>query len=129
MSDTRTEKPAGCTATDIAVLASFGYTGMSWDDAYGQYLHQDSPREKADYRLRGSKADGYGFDTVGIYSPHCDVLDKAERDRRQIRYETKAEAEAELKSLIADMKEAVELGYMEDSDADAWRVAAIEVQE
>ena len=44
-------------------------------------------------------------------------------------FDTKAEAEAELKSLIADMKEAVELGYMEDSDADAWRVAAIEVQE
>ena len=44
-------------------------------------------------------------------------------------FDTKAEAEAELKSLIADMAEAVELGYMEDSDADAWRVAEVEVQQ
>ena len=44
-------------------------------------------------------------------------------------FDTKAEAEAELKSLIADMAEAVELGYMEDSDADAWRVAEVEGQQ
>jgi len=44
-------------------------------------------------------------------------------------FDTKEEAEAELKSLIADMREAVELGYMTDCQADDWRVAEVEVQQ
>jgi len=42
-------------------------------------------------------------------------------------YDTKEEAEAELADLLADMEYAVEMGYMEDSNAHDWRVAEVEV--
>jgi hypothetical protein len=44
-------------------------------------------------------------------------------------FDTKEEAEAELKSHIYDMEEAVELGYMTDCQADAWRIAEVEVEQ
>jgi hypothetical protein len=42
-------------------------------------------------------------------------------------YDTKEEAEAELADLLADMEYAVEMGYMEDSEAHDWRVAEVDV--
>jgi hypothetical protein len=42
-------------------------------------------------------------------------------------YDTKEEAEAELADLLADMDYAVEMGYMEDSEAHDWRVAEVDV--
>ena len=44
-------------------------------------------------------------------------------------YDTKEEAEKELAELLDDMDYAVKMGYMEDSEAHDWRVAAIEIQE
>lgn len=43
-------------------------------------------------------------------------------------FDTKEEAEAELKDLIAGMAYAVKKGYMEDYNAHDWRVAEIEVK-
>ena len=43
-------------------------------------------------------------------------------------YNTKKEAEIELEDFIADLKYAVEMGYMEDYDAHDWRVAKVEVE-
>jgi hypothetical protein len=42
---------------------------------------------------------------------------------------SKEQAEIELEDHLNDLAYAVEMGYMEDMDADAWRVAAVEVQE
>jgi hypothetical protein len=44
-------------------------------------------------------------------------------------YDTKEEAELELQDHLESMAYAVEMGYMEDSEAHDWRVAEIDVQE
>ena len=43
-------------------------------------------------------------------------------------YDTKEEAQIELEDHITDMEYAVEMGYLEDCDAHAWRVAEVEVE-
>jgi len=42
-------------------------------------------------------------------------------------FDTREEAEAELKDLLAGMAYAVKKGYMEDYNAHDWRVAEVEV--
>lgn len=42
-------------------------------------------------------------------------------------YDTKEEAEKELAEFLEDMEYAVEMGYMEDSNAHDWRVAEVDV--
>jgi hypothetical protein len=42
-------------------------------------------------------------------------------------YDTKEEAELELQDHLDSMAYAVEMGYMEDSEAHDWRVAEVEV--
>jgi hypothetical protein len=44
-------------------------------------------------------------------------------------YDTKEEAELELQDHLESMAYAVEMGYLEDSEAHDWRVAEVEVQE
>jgi hypothetical protein len=43
-----------------------------------------------------------------------------------MRFDTKAEAELELQALVHDMKDAVDIGDVEDFDEADWRVAAVE---
>jgi hypothetical protein len=42
-------------------------------------------------------------------------------------YDTREEAEKELQEHLDDMAYAVEMGYMEDSNAHDWRVAEVDV--
>jgi len=42
-------------------------------------------------------------------------------------YDTKAEAELQLKEHLDDMEYAVMMGFMEDSEADDWRVSAVDI--
>ena len=44
-------------------------------------------------------------------------------------FDSKEEAELELQDHLESMAYAVEMGYLEDSEAHDWRVAAIEVEE
>jgi DNA-binding IclR family transcriptional regulator len=50
-------------------------------------------------------------------------------EEHQTFYDTKEEAMKELDELLADLEEAVELGYMTDYSAHDWRVAEVDVQE